>query len=154
MNKKLVIAMVGVLLLGGGVAGGAVWYMGKQAAGDGEKTTKHEEPKANTEPPKYITVDKVIVMLKRNEGETITHYLSADLVIATTAKQEKECKEHLPLLRSVAVKALSALPMAKAATMTVDQFAEELNKAFDETYAKDKRERPFTEVMIGKLIVE
>lgn len=154
MNKKLVIAMVGVLLLGGGVAGGAVWYMGKQAAPADGKTVKHEEPKVETEPPKYITVDKVIVMLKRSEGEAVTHYLSADLVVATTAKQEKECKEHLPLLRSVAVKALSSLPMSKAATMSIDQFADELNKAFDETYAKDKRERPFSEVMIGKLILE
>ncbi|KQX01909.1 flagellar basal body protein [Massilia sp. Root418] len=156
MNKKLVIAMVGVLLLGGGVAGGAVWYMGKQAAATGAegKAVKHEEPKAETEPPKYITVEKVIVMLKRGEGEAVTHYLSADLVVATTAKQEKECKEHLPLLRSVAVKALSGLPMSKAATMSIDQFADELNKAFDETYAKDKRERPFSEVMIGKLILE
>lgn len=155
MNKKLVIAMVGVLVLGGGVAGGAVWYMGKQAATGAEgKTVKHEEPKAETEPPKYITVEKVIVMLKRSEGEAVTHYLSADLVVATTAKQEKECKEHLPLLRSVAVKALSSLPMSKAATMSIDQFADELNKAFDETYAKDKRERPFSEVMIGKLILE
>lgn len=155
MNKKLVIALVGVLLLGGGVAGGAVWYLGKQAASGAEgKAVKHEEVKTDAEPPKYITVEKVIVMLKRGEGETVTHYLSADLVIATTAKQEKECKEHLPLLRSVAVKALSGLPMQKAATMSIDQFADELNKAFDETYAKDKRERPFSEVMIGKLILE
>ncbi len=157
MNKKLVIAVVAVLLLGGGVAGGAWWYLSKKApaAENGKAEAKHEEAKpANTEPPKYITVEKVIVMLRRSEGESVTHYLSADLVIATTAKQEKECKEHLPLLRSVAVKALSSLPMAKASTMSIDQFSEELNKAFEETYARDKREKPFSEVMIGKLIVE
>jgi flagellar FliL protein len=57
-------------------------------------------------------------------------------------------------LRSVAVKALSSLPMAKASTMSIDQFSEELNKAFEDTYARDKREKPFSEVMIGKLIVE
>jgi len=157
MNKKLVIAVVAVLLLGGGVAGGAWWYLSKKApaAENGKAEAKHEEAKpANTEPPKYITVEKVIVMLRRSEGESVTHYLSADLVIATTAKQEKECKEHLPLLRSVAVKALSSLPMSKASTMSIDQFSEELNKAFEETYARDKREKPFSEVMIGKLIVE
>ncbi|MBY0237922.1 MAG: flagellar basal body-associated FliL family protein [Burkholderiaceae bacterium] len=156
MNKKLVIAVVAVMLLGGGVAGGTWWYLSKKApAAEHGKEAKHEEAKpANTEPPKYITVEKVIVMLRRSEGESVTHYLSADLVVATTAKQEKECKEHLPLLRSVAVKALSALPMAKASTMSIDQFSEELNKAFEETYARDKREKPFSEVMIGKLIVE
>lgn len=155
MNKKLVIILVAVLLLGGGVAGGAWWYLSKKAPAAEGKAEKHEEVKAaNTEPPKYITVEKVIVMLRRSEGESVTHYLSADLVIATTAKKEKECKEHLPLLRSVAVKALSSLPMAKASTMSIDQFSEELNKAFEETYARDKREKPFSEVMIGKLIVE
>lgn len=156
MNKKLVIAVVAVMLLGGGVAGGTWWYLSKKApAAEQGKEAKHEEAKpANTEPPKYITVEKVIVMLRRSEGESVTHYLSADLVVATTAKQEKECKEHLPLLRSVAVKALSSLPMAKASTMSIDQFSEELNKAFEETYARDKREKPFSEVMIGKLIVE
>lgn len=156
MNKKLVIILVAVLLLGAGVAGGAWWYLSKKApAAENGKAEKHEEAKpANTEPPKYITVEKVIVMLRRSEGESVTHYLSADLVIATTAKQEKECKEHLPLLRSVAVKALSSLPMSKASTMSIDQFSEELNKAFEETYARDKREKPFSEVMIGKLIVE
>jgi len=154
-NMKLVIAFALVAIIGAGAAGGAVWYMSKPAAGGAAAAAKekHEE-KADAEPPKYITVDKVIVMLRREDGSSTTHYLSADLVVSTTAKKEKECKEHLPLLRSVAVKALSALPMSKAQSMTIDQFAEELNKAFDETYVKDKRERPFTEVMIGKLILE
>lgn len=151
-NMKLVIAFAAVLLLGAGAAGGAVWYLSKPAAGGAE--AKHEVKAADVKPPKYITVEKVIVMLRRSPGETVTHYLSADLVVSTTAEKEKECKEHLPLLRSVAVKALSALPMDKASAMTIDQFAEELNKAFDDTYAKEKRERPFTEVMIGKLILE
>jgi flagellar FliL protein len=75
-------------------------------------------------------------------------------VLATPVAKEKETKEHLPMLRSVAVRTLSAYPMAKAEAMTIDQYAEELNKAFDETYAKEGRERPFKEVMIGKLILE
>jgi flagellar FliL protein len=44
--------------------------------------------------------------------------------------------------------------MSTPAPTPLDQFADVLNKAFDETYAKDKRERPFSEVMIGKLILE
>lgn len=93
-------------------------------------------------------------MLRRQPGETVPHYMSADLVISTTAKQEKEAKEALPMLRSVAVRALSALPMEKASMMTIDQFVEELNKAYDEAYTKEARERPFEQVMIGKLILE
>jgi len=155
MNKKLVIVLAAVGLIAAGAAGGAVWLLksdGKSASSDSRKAEVAE--KKDNKPVKYLTVEKVIVMLRRNPGDTVTHYMSADLVVSTSADQEKEAKENLPLLRSVAVRALSALPMEKASTMTIDQFAEELNKAFDEVYAKEQRERPFKEVMIGKLILE
>ncbi|MYN03404.1 flagellar basal body protein [Pseudoduganella sp. DS3] len=153
MNKKLVLILVAVLLLGAGAAGGAVWYLKGSAAPAGAKGAPVEEKK-NAEPLKYLTIEKVIVMLRRQPGDTVPHYMSCDLVISTTIKQEKEAKEALPMLRSVAVRALSALPMEKAAMMTIDQYVEELNKAYDETYAKEQRERPFQQVMIGKLILE
>ena len=58
------------------------------------------------------------------------------------------------MLRSVAVKTLSTLPVDKAGTMTIDQYASEINRAFAETYAHERREKPFSEALIGKLIVE
>ncbi|MYM73658.1 flagellar basal body protein [Duganella sp. FT109W] len=160
-NMKVIIAVVLAVVVGGAVAGGAVWYMSKggeeTAAADGKdakkKPAKKEEKKPG-EPPKYLTVDKVVVMLKHQPDETVTHYLSADLVVSTSAKREKEAKETLPMLRSVAVKTLSNLPMATARVMTIDQFAAELNKAFDHEFEEEGREKPFDEVMIGKLIVE
>lgn len=153
MNKKLVLILVAVLLLGAGAAGGAVWYLKGSAAPAASAKAAAEEKKPG-EPLKYLTIEKVIVMLRRQPGDTVPHYMSCDLVISTTVKQEKEAKEALPMLRSVAVRALSALPMEKAAMMTIDQYVEELNKAYDETYAKEQRERPFQQVMIGKLILE
>ncbi|NGZ87404.1 flagellar basal body-associated FliL family protein [Duganella aceris] len=162
-NMKIIIAFVLVAVVGAAVAGGAVWYMSKgdepaaEAKGkdgkEGKKVAKKEEKKDSL-PPKYLTVDKVIIMLKRQPGDNLTHYLSADLVITTDAKLEKEAKENLPLLRSVAVRTLSNLPMATAQGMSIDQFAAELNKAYDETFEHEGREKPFTEVMIGKLIIE
>lgn len=159
MNKKVIIIFAAVAVLAAGVAGGAVWYMSKggeeHAAEekDVKKKPKKEEKKSEL-PPKYLTVDKVVVMLKHEPSDTVTHYLSADLVVATDAKREKETKENLPMLRSVAVKTLSNLPMASARVMTIDQFAGELNKAFDHAFEQEGREKPFDEVMIGKLIVE
>ncbi|UGQ48969.1 flagellar basal body-associated FliL family protein [Massilia endophytica] len=150
MNKKLVIVLASVALLGAAAAGGALWYIAKPATAAGKKAAPVEEAK----PMKYLTVDKVIVMLRRSPGENAPHYMSADLVVATPVEKEKETKEHLPMLRSVAVRTLSAYPMSKAESMTIDQYAEELNKAFDETYAREARERPFKEVLIGKLILE
>jgi len=160
-NLKIIIAFALVAVVGAAVAGGAVWYMSKgdepaAEAKDGKAAKKvvKKEKKDDGLPPKYLTVDKVVIMLKRQPGDTVTHYLSADLVVTTDAKQEKETKENLPMLRSVAVRTLSNLPMATAQVMTIDQFAAELNKAFDTTFENEGREKPFSEVMIGKLIIE
>jgi flagellar FliL protein len=161
-NMKVIIAFVLVAVVGAAVAGGAVWYMSKgdepaaaegKDAKDAKKKPKKEEKKSEL-PPKYLTVDKVVVMLRHEPTDNVTHYLSADLVVATDAKREKETKENLPMLRSVAVKTLSNLPMASARVMTIDQFAAELNKAFDHEFEQEGREKPFDEIMIGKLIVE
>jgi len=158
-NMKVIIAFVLVAVVGAAVAGGAVWYMSKggeehaEESKDVKKKPKKEEKKSEL-PPKYLTVDKVVVMLRHEPSDNVTHYLSADLVVATDAKREKETKENLPMLRSVAVKTLSNLPMATARVMTIDQFAAELNKAFDHEFEQEGREKPFDEIMIGKLIVE
>ena len=160
-NMKMLIALALVAVVGAAVAGGAVWYMskgGEEPAAEGKpaKAAKaaRKEVKDDKSAPKYLTVDKVVIMLKRQPGDTISHYMSADLVITTTEKKEKEAKEQLPMLRSVAVRTLSNLPMATAQVMTIDQFAAELNKAFEATYEHEGREKPFSEVMIGKLIIE
>ena len=158
MNSKLkmMIGVVAILLVGGGAAGGAMWWMKSQEAAPGAEVTAKAAPKKekSSEPVKYVTLDKVIVMLKRGPNEATTHYLSTDLVLATDAKGEKPTKEHLPLLRAIAVRSLSGYTLAQASTMTVEQVAAQLNKTFDANYASEEREKPFGEVMIGKLIVE
>ena len=92
-------------------------------------------------------------MLRRGPEES-THYLSADLVLATTAKKEKETKEHLPLLRSLAVRTLSGYTMTDASAMTVEKYAAALNASFNANYEHEHTDKPFSEVMIGKLIIE
>ena len=152
-KAKLIAAFLGVALLAAGAAGGAMWYLApaQQHAGAAAEAPKKELEK---KPTKYVTLDKVIVMLRRAPNEAAAHYLSVDLVLATTAEQEKEAKEHLPLLRSIVVSALSAHTLSEANAMTVDQYAALLNKTFNASYEKENHEKPFSEVMIGKLIIE
>ena len=137
-------------------AAAASWYSPAQEAAPGAEKAAHAEPKKekSDKPVKYVTLDKVIVMLKRGQNEGTTHYLSTDLVLSTDEEGEKPTKEHLPLLRVLAVRALSSFTLAQASTMTVEQVAAQLNKTFDANYAHEEREKPFGEVMIGKLIVE
>lgn len=155
MNAKLILAFAGVALAAAAAAGGAMWYMNpaplKGAAGASVEPPKPEPEKKLT---KYVTLDKVIVMLRRVPNEPVAHYLSVDLVLATTPEQEKDTQAHLPLLRSIVVSTLSARTLAEASSMSVDQYAQELNKTFDANYAKENHVKPFSEVMVGKLIIE
>ena len=149
MKPKLIIAIAAVAVLAAAAAGGAMWYTSTTAG-----AAVAAKPAPETKLTKYVTLDKVIVMLRRAPAEQATHYLSVDLVLATTAADEKATKEQLPLLRSIVVSALSARTMTEASAMTVDQYAAELNKVFNANYAKENHLKPFSEVMVGKLIIE
>lgn len=155
MKMKMIIAIAGAVIVAAAGAGGAVWwFMPKPAAAAGtEKKVEAEKPK-DGKPVKYVTLDKVIVMLRRGPDETDTHYLSTDLVLSAVAGKEKETKENLPLLRSLAVRTLSGYTMTQASGMTVEQYADQLNKSFNANYEHEHTEKPFEQVMIGKLIIE
>ncbi|NHZ90603.1 flagellar basal body protein [Massilia sp. CCM 8733] len=150
-STKLIIVFVVLGVLGAAGAGAALYFKQPIPTKDG-KPVAAEAPKKK--PAKYVSLDKVIVMLRRSPGENQAHYISTDLVLSTTAEQEKKVKDDLPMLRSVAVRALSAHTMDAAQALTVEQYAEQINNTFAAIYDKDKLEKPFSEVMIGKLIIE
>lgn len=155
-NIKLIIVITLVGLLAAAGAGAAVWWkLGGQGAGtDAAKAKAAEEAKKPAPDYKYVTLDKVLVMLRGRQGEAVSHYMALDVVFKSLPEQEKRAKEHLPLLRTVAVKALSTYTVEAAQGMTVAQFAEVLNQAYQDSYAADRREPPFAEALIGKLIIE
>lgn len=153
---KIVAALLGVAVLAVGVGAGTTWWLmkGGSAIASAEAAPVPEEPEPDERVYKYVSLEKVIVMLRGMEGEPAPHYLALDLVFKTPEEEERSTREHLPLLRSVAVKELSTLTMERAGKMTVEELTATMDKAFTEKYAKDRAERPFTDVMIGKLIVE
>lgn len=147
-SKLLLIIGIVVLLLAG-AAGGGLWWL---------KMRNAEEP---AEPPpkpstfRYVTLDKVIVMLRNQGGDPLSHYMAVDVVFrADDPAKEKAVKDQLPLLRSVTVKALSEYTLDKAASLTIAQLTTELNAAYQARYKADSIEKPFAEAMIGKLIIE
>ena len=149
-KTKMMVAFAGVALASAGLAGGAVWWFSARGA----STAAPKKIEAAKKPSRYVTLDKVIVMLRRGPADAEPHYLAADLVLATTDDKERQTKDNLPLLRSIAVRALSGYALPAASNMTVEQYAEQLNRAFDASYASERRDKPFSEVMIGKLIIE
>ena len=154
MKAKLILAFAGVALAAAAAAGGAMWYLNPAPLKGGAEAKVEPKPEPEKSLTRYVTLDKVIVMLRRAPNEPAAPYLSVDLVLATTPEMEKEAKEHLPLLRSIAVSSLSTRTLSEASAMSVDQYAEQLNKTFDASYAKENHLKPFSEVRIGKLIIE
>jgi flagellar protein FliL len=146
----LIIALASLLLLGGG--GGWWWWQSKAKAATA--AGQPAKPAIDKTDYRYITLDKVIVMLRNANGDSGSHYLAVDLVFKTAAEHERMTKDHLPLLRSVAVKALSGYTLETASQLTIDQVTNDVNNAFTKSYAADQREKPFALAMIGKLIIE
>lgn len=148
MKKPLVIALAvaGTVLLAGG--GGAWWWHSRQAPAEAGAAPA---PRHDVE-YRYVTLDKTIVMLRPDTGGN--HYLALDLVFKTPVKKERETKDHLPLLRTIVVKAMSAHTMESANKLGIEQFTREINDAFRKSYAAEQAEPPFDEALIAKLIIE
>jgi flagellar FliL protein len=150
-TTKIILTLAGMAILGAAAAAGVMWRSNQSPAATTAAASKELPPKRSS---KYVTLDKVIVMLRRAPNEAEAHYLAAELVLATDEEKEKMTKEHLPFLRSLTVSALSGYTMQSASALTVEQYAQLLNKSFNASYAKERMEKPFHEVMIGKLIIE
>ena len=155
---KIVAAVLGVTVVAVGLGAGTTWWLMKGgnaiATADAAPAPNEQELPFDDRVFKYVSLEKVIVMLRGVEGEPAPHYLALDLVFKTPEDDERAAREQLPLLRSVAVKELSTLTMDRAGRMTVEELTDQVTKAFAARYAKDRTERPFVDVMIGKLIVE
>ncbi len=146
---KLISLVVGVALLtalGGGAA--AYWLLrpAKPAVAGAPTPDKREY--------RYVTLDKVIVMLRGREGGPLTNYLAVDLVFKTPVADEAQTKQQLPKLRSIAVRSLSEFTLEQAGMLTIPALSEHVQKAYVESFKAEARAMPFGEVMIGKLIIE
>jgi len=159
-TSRWVLIVVVASVLTATAGGAAAWWTLRSrsaaaaAAADEPHAAASAPAAVDKRPQKYVSLDKVIVMLRREPGDTTPHYLAMDLVLKSPDEQEKLTKEHLPMLRSVAVKALSGYSAVQAGTMTIDQFTAVINSAYAESYQREQHEKPFSEAMIGKLIVE
>lgn len=152
--SKVIILSTVVALICICAGAGTTWWMLQKQRDSTAVATSGAGKTVDTRAYKYINLDKVIVMLRNAAGEPVSHYLALDLVFMTPVESERVTRAHLPMLRSVAVKALSQLTHESARMLTVEQLASKLNEAYEQTYANDPRGKPFAEAMIGKLIIE
>ncbi|PZN28364.1 MAG: flagellar basal body protein [Proteobacteria bacterium] len=150
MKRQRFIAGIALVTALGLAAGGVITWWLLEGRAQGVAHAAGTDVSAY----RYLGLDKVIVMLRNEEGQSVPHYMVVDLVFKTPPKQEKITREHLPLLRSVAVNALSRFTRETATRMSVEELAAEINAAYEHTYAQDRHGKPFAEALIGRLIIE
>ncbi|HWK49846.1 MAG TPA: hypothetical protein VNR40_08150, partial [Steroidobacter sp.] len=80
---KIVAALVGVAVIAVGIGVGATWWLmkgGSAIASAEAAPVPEEETPVDDRIYKYVSLEKVIVMLRGMEGEPAPHYLALDLV--------------------------------------------------------------------------
>ncbi|MFO7338588.1 MAG: flagellar basal body-associated FliL family protein [Lysobacteraceae bacterium] len=154
MSKKtLAIALAGVLVLLGAAAA-AGWYAGWgpfAGRGAGEAARR---PVAPVPSEHYVTLDKLVVMTRSDGARGRPRYLALDLVFAVADKEAaKRTTAQLPLLRSVALRTLSAYTADELRQMQVDQIAGLLDDQFVQVYGGAGR-MPFNQVLVARMMLE
>ena len=151
--KKVAIGVVVAVLLCLGAAGGAWWWLQKQAAA--AEPAEVSGPSLDSRQASYVSLDKIVVMLKTDQGERIGNsYMSLDLVLRTDKPREKALKAELPMLKGVAVRTLSQVGLTQARGMSIDQWTELLSADLVAAYASHPDLRLFDKVMVSRLIIE
>jgi len=153
MSKKLWISLAaGAFVLLGAGSGFAAWhFMGNKPA---TAQAAQAAPVVDTREYRYVSLDKVIVMLRAREGGPLSNYMAVDLVFKTPLKAESTVKQQLPRLRSLAVASLSELTLERASMLSIPELTDFLQKAYGEGFSRESREAPFAEVMVGRLVIE
>lgn len=152
MNKKSVGIIIGAaVLVCAGVAGGAWWWVQQQGTAAPAVSTA---AKLDASQPSYLTLDKIVVMLRPEPERAQNTYVSVDLVFRTDKAHAKEVKGELPMLKGVAVRALSKLEVAQAKAMSIDEWTDLLNRDLMAAYEQQQSRRAFDQVMVSRLIIE
>lgn len=150
MKKSMVIVIALALVVCAAVAGAAGWWSQQQ------KTSAAPAPAAapamNPRQAAYVTLEKVVVMMRSESGRT--HYVSADLVLSTDKPHEKAAKAALPMLKGVAVRSFSKVSLEQGREMSIDQWADVLQRDLMAAYDAQPDLRPFDGVMLSRLIIE
>lgn len=153
-TRNLILLVGGVVLLSATVGLGSRWVGDRFGFPVGAGATT---PAASVTEPRdfrYVSLEKILVMLRGSEGGAPDHYLLLDQVFKVPVKDERMLRDHLPRLRSVAVRALSTYTMADAGRLGIDELNGVLGKAYRDDYAASNEAPPFTDTMIGKFVLE
>lgn len=151
MKPNLMVAAIAAAVALG--VGGATAFVMTRTGGEKNVVSKPGRLPIDAN-ARYVSLDKLIVMLRGNEGTARPRYLVLDLVFsASDAKSEKHVKEHLPVLRATAYSALAERTPAEVQRMGPTELAALLNKEYEHAYGGADR-TPFDKVLVTKVMMD
>lgn len=151
MNKTIGIVIAVAVLICGALGGGAWWWVQQQTQGQAKQV---QAPEIDMGKASYVTLEKVVVMLRPDAVEQGNHYLSLDIVLRTDKNHEKAVKGELPMIKGVALRALSKLGPAQARAMTIEEWTDLISQEVMGAYEGHLDKRGFDQVMVSRLIIE
>ncbi|WP_459624910.1 flagellar basal body-associated FliL family protein [Burkholderia sp. 3C] len=159
MKRKLIV--IGIVLAAAIAAGvatavlGGIWSPGaSRAKAPGTAAVSKAAAPAATIRPHYVTLERLIVMLRDRVPAAHPHYLSLDLVFgAADTKQEKRLREQQPMLRALAYRTLAGYDVDQVRQMPVDALAAKLKAGYLAAYGTTEA-LPFADVLISKMMVD
>ena len=154
MNKTVGIVIGVAVVVCLALGGGAWWWVQQQTAGQGVQAPKVQAPKLDASKPSYVTLEKVVVMLRSATEQGANHYLSMDVVLRTDKANEKSVKGDLPMIKGVAVRALSKLDVEQARAMSIEEWTDLLSRDVMAAYAPQMELLGFDQLMVSRLIIE
>lgn len=134
------------------MGGGAWWWVQQQMSHNA--TGQVAAPVIDMNQASYVTLDKVVVMLRAQTPRAHNWYLAADLVLRTDKVHEKTVKAELPMLKGVAVQALSRMDVEQARGMSMEEWSAMLQRELMAAYDEYPHLRLFDRVMVSRLIIE
>lgn len=153
--KKVAFGIIGAVIIS--VLTAIITIYGTQMlARNGVDITKSDglfSSKKESKPQKFIEVKNVVVTLQTTAHQQ--HYLQMDLAFATSDEEgQKEVNELSPVLRGTTVTLLSAMDYDALREMPMDTLRQKLLAAYTARFIKLQTEKPFTDVIISKMVYQ
>ncbi|MFK3663348.1 flagellar basal body-associated protein FliL [Scandinavium sp. NPDC088450] len=153
--KKVAFGIIGAVIIS--VLTAIITIYGTQMlARNGVDITKSDglfSSKKESKPQKFIEVKNVVVTLQTAAHQQ--HYLQMDLAFATSDEEgQKEVNELSPVLRGTTVTLLSAMDYDALREMPMDTLRQKLLAAYTARFIKLQTEKPFTDVIISKMVYQ
>ena len=153
--KKVAFGLIGAIIIS--VLTAVITIFGTQMLSKNGVNIKNNtglfSSKKETKPKKFTEVKNIVVSLLNADHEQ--HYLLMDLAFASVDEENaKKVTDMSPVLRGATVSLLSTMDYDQLREMKMEMVREKLLAEYTASFNKLHTTRPFTDVIISKMVYQ